>query len=161
MRAAPHGRSWPLAACPLSGAWRKEQTLSSRLPNGRIRPIADIGAAYRGSGGDVSSFMIIRYARRTLRQHKALHGRIEWEWSQSGIRIASKLSAYDFDWRYFVEVRSGHDIILLYQTETLFNFLPMRALQDALRTTSFNLQGLVAFKQSKADSRRSAARVAI
>ena len=69
-------------------------------------------------------------SRRAFRQLKALHNLTDINWSSERIRLQSAQGTSDFDWRDFVRLVQGRDVILLFQSDYLFNFIPMRAVSD-------------------------------
>lgn len=80
----------------------------------------------------VNYLLVPARSRRAFAQQKALHHRVEVEWSPARIRLESQHGMSEFDWRDFLQVEQGRDVILLFQSEYLFNFVPTRALPDEL-----------------------------
>jgi hypothetical protein len=81
----------------------------------------------------LASILLMNYlliparARRAFAQQKALHHRVEVDWSDEGVGLVSEQGDSNFDWQDFVMVEHGRDVILLFQSEYLFNFIPRRA----------------------------------
>jgi hypothetical protein len=69
-------------------------------------------------------------ARRTFAQQKSLQGNFTVEWSDAGISTTSERGRSRFEWGDFIAIVEGRDVILLRQTDLLFNFLPKRVLSD-------------------------------
>lgn len=78
----------------------------------------------------VNYLLVPARSRRTFAQQKALHHRVELTWSGQGVSLESAQGRSDFDWRDFVRVEQCRDIILLFQSDYLFNFVPPRALSE-------------------------------
>lgn len=78
-----------------------------------------------------ANYLLLRTkGRRNLAQQKALHGEIAAKWSDAGISFSWKRGFADFSWSDFVAVREDQNVILLLQTDSLFNFIPKRALSS-------------------------------
>lgn len=69
-------------------------------------------------------------ARRTFAEQKSLQGEVTVEWSDTGISMKSRYDRLRFAWADFTAIVEGPDTILLRETDTLFTFLPKRALSD-------------------------------
>jgi hypothetical protein len=76
----------------------------------------------------VNFLLIPMRSRRTFVQQKALQYRVDVEWSDVGVSLTSEQGKSKFQWRDFLRVEQGKDVILLFQSEHLFNFIPKRAL---------------------------------
>jgi hypothetical protein len=69
-------------------------------------------------------------SRRAFRQLKALQSQTQIDWTSERIQLQSAQGSSDFDWRDFVRIVHGRDVILLFQSDDLFNFIPKRAVSD-------------------------------
>jgi hypothetical protein len=77
----------------------------------------------------LTCFLLLpRRARRIFAQQKALHDPIAIEWSEALITIGSNRGTTTFEWSDFVRSLENHEIILLFQSDAVFNFIPKRAL---------------------------------
>ena len=76
----------------------------------------------------VNYLLIPARSRRAFAQQKMLHHRVDVDWSDEGVRLMSEPGNSSFDWRDFTRVEQGRDVILLFQSDYLFNFIPRRAL---------------------------------
>lgn len=82
----------------------------------------------------VNYILIAPRSRRAFRQMKTLQSQTEINWSPERIQLQSAQSNSDLDWRDFVRIAQGRDVILLFQSDYLFNFIPKRALSDEQAT---------------------------
>nr|WP_295373786.1 YcxB family protein [uncultured Sphingosinicella sp.] len=69
-------------------------------------------------------------SRRVFRQLKALQSSTDINWSSERIQLQSAQGSSDFDWRDFVRIVQGRNVILLFQSDYMFNFIPRRAVSD-------------------------------
>jgi hypothetical protein len=69
-------------------------------------------------------------SRRAFRQLKTLQSATDVSWSSKGVQLQSAQGSSDFDWRDFVRIVEGQYVILLFQSDYLFNFIPKRAVSD-------------------------------
>jgi hypothetical protein len=77
----------------------------------------------------LTCFLLLpRRARRIFAQQKALHDQITIEWSETLITVRSERGATTFKWSDFVRSLENRDIILLFQSDAVFNFVPKRVL---------------------------------
>jgi hypothetical protein len=74
--------------------------------------------------------LIPRRSRRAFRQLKSLQSQTQINWTSERIRFQSAQGNSDFDWRDFVRIVHGRDVILLFQSDYLFNLIPKRAVSD-------------------------------
>ena len=73
-------------------------------------------------------------SRRAFRQMKTLKSQTEITWTPERIQLQSAQGSSDFDWRDFERIVQGRDVILLFQSDYLFNFIPKRAVSDEQAT---------------------------
>jgi len=78
-------------------------------------------------------------SRRAFKQMKALQNQTDIDWSPERIKLQSKQGSTDLDWRDFIRIAQGKDVILLLQSDFLFNFIPKRALSDEQAADFVNL----------------------
>lgn len=69
-----------------------------------------------------------RRVRRIYAQQKALHDGVEVTWSEAGITITSSRGGGTFNWSDFLRMHRDDHVVILLQSEALFNFIPIRAL---------------------------------
>ena len=82
----------------------------------------------------VNYILIPPRSRRAFRQMKTLQSQTEINWSPDRIQLKSAQGSSDFDWRDFIRIIQGREVILLLQSDYLFNFIPKRALSDEQTT---------------------------
>jgi hypothetical protein len=102
---------WPFTSAPLAAAigvayWMLFLT-------------AVFGAAY---------LRLPSQARTIYAQQKSLHGTTTVEWNKRGITFKSAKGESTFDWDDFTRVDASNDTILLWQSDAVMNFIPMRVL---------------------------------
>ena len=78
--------------------------------------------------------LIPRRSRHAFRQMKTLQSKTDINWSPERIQLRSAQGSSDFDWRDFVRIAHGRDVILLFQSDYLFNFIPKRAVSEEQAT---------------------------
>ena len=84
--------------------------------------------------------MVVRFlfigksARRIFEQQKLLQEETTITWSETGWRTATEHSVTDLPWGYFVKILENEHVILLYQSDLLFNFIPKSVLTPAQAT---------------------------
>jgi hypothetical protein len=75
------------------------------------------------------NFLLLpRRTKRIFRQQKALHEVAEVEWSEESINFRSAQSHATVPWSHFVRLVEGRNMILLMQSDALFNFIPKASL---------------------------------
>lgn len=74
--------------------------------------------------------LLPRRSRRTFNQQKALHQETEVTWDANGIAFRSAQGSTQFVWSDFVRIYEGSGAIIFFQSDTLYNFVPKRALAD-------------------------------
>lgn len=79
-------------------------------------------------------FLIAPRSRRAYRQMKVLRTQTDVRWSSERVQLESAQGSSDLDWRDFVRITHGRDVILLFQSDYLFNFIPKRAVSDEQAT---------------------------
>ncbi|MBL4858925.1 MAG: YcxB family protein [Erythrobacter sp.] len=82
----------------------------------------------------VNYILIPPRSRRAFRQMKTLQSQTDINWSPERIQLQSAQGSSDLDWRDLVRITHGRDVILLFQSDYLFNFIPKRALSDEQAT---------------------------
>lgn len=85
-----------------------------------------------------------RKARRIFLQQKSLHDKTEVSWSESELNFKSERGSTKYFWSDFVRIVEDRDMIVLYQSDNLMNFIPKRVL------TSEQIQGIGIFRDCKA-----------
>jgi len=70
------------------------------------------------------------HARRHYRQSAALRDEIEAEWNEKGIRFSSAHGNSNFAWNEFYRWAENESLILLYQSQMLYNIIPKRVLRQ-------------------------------
>jgi len=88
----------------------------------------------------INFLMLPRRVRRIFAQQKSLHGETHVEWSDAGISFRSAHGHSTLEWSDYVRLVEGRDMILLMQSDALFNFIPKSAL------TAEQAAGIMAFK---------------
>ena len=88
--------------------------------------------------------VLSRMARQHFRQQTALHGAWDLHWTGDGLVTRTPRSVSQTPWADYVRRREDSDIILLYQTDWQFVFIPKRILTDAHRATLTPLLARVA-----------------
>lgn len=98
--------------------------------------------ACAAAGGVVFPLAMIRWrvsalARRIHGQQRALHGEVALEWDQDELRATTGDGGSRTRWTDYHRWRESPAVILFYQSDALFQFLPKRVLTpaqaDALR----------------------------
>ena len=82
----------------------------------------------------VNYLLIPSRSDRAFRQMKTLQSQTDINWSPERIQLNSAQGSSDLDWRDFVRITQGREVILLFQSDYLFNFIPKRALSDEQTT---------------------------
>lgn len=82
----------------------------------------------------VNYILIPPRSRRAFRQMKTLRSQTEIKWSPERIQLQSAQGSSDLDWRDFARIAQGRDVILLFQSDYLFNFIPKRAVSNEQAT---------------------------
>ena len=77
-----------------------------------------------------SYILIPSRSRRAFRQLRSLHSKTDINWSPEGIQLRSAQGSSDLDWRDFIRIVPGRRVILLLQSDNLFNFIPVRAVSE-------------------------------
>ena len=78
-------------------------------------------------------FLLPKRARRSFRQHKSLHGEVKLRWDESEITFETAQAFSRHQWSDFVKSAENRHVVLFFQTDNLFNFIPKRVLgQDAI-----------------------------
>jgi hypothetical protein len=75
-------------------------------------------------------FLIAPRSRRAFRQMKALRSHTDVNWSAERVQLQSAQGSSDLDWRDFAHIAQGRDVILLFQSDYMFNFIPKHAVSD-------------------------------
>lgn len=75
----------------------------------------------------INSVMIPRKARRIFAQQKSLHEDIEASWDDTALDLSTPSARSRHEWSDFRKWSEGSNVILLYQSDALFNMLPKRA----------------------------------
>lgn len=78
--------------------------------------------------------LIPRRSRHAFCQMRTLQSETYINWSPQRIQLRSAQGSSDFDWRDFVRIAHGRDVILLFQSDYLFNFIPMRVVSGEQAT---------------------------
>jgi hypothetical protein len=78
--------------------------------------------------------LIPRRSRHAFRQMKTLQSETDINWSPERIQLKSAQGSSDFDWQDFVRIAHGRDVILLFQSDYMFNFIPKRAVSGEQAT---------------------------
>ena len=82
----------------------------------------------------VNYLLIPPRSGRAFRQMKTLQSQTDINWSPERIQLESAQGSLDLDWRDFVRIIQGREVILLFQSDHLFNFIPKRALSGEQTT---------------------------
>ena len=75
--------------------------------------------------------LLPRKAHRIFAQHKALHAVTHVRWNEEGIVFETEHGHSRHFWTDFVDMAENETLVLLFQSENLFNFVPKRALSTA------------------------------
>lgn len=78
----------------------------------------------------VGYLKVARVARRDFREHKVMQGEFRVDWDDQAITIEHPSGKGVLPWTVFHGWLEAQDMLLLYQTRRLFNFLPKRALPE-------------------------------
>lgn len=79
-------------------------------------------------------FLLIGKAtQRIFSQQKLLQEESVLTWSETNYRVDTKNSWVDLPWNYYVKVVDAKHVILLYQSDVLFNFIPKSVLTPEQR----------------------------
>lgn len=85
-------------------------------------------------------FTIPRRSRRIFAQQKSLHDEIEAKWDEAALDLATSSARSRHRWADFLKWTEGQNVILLYQSDAVFNMLPKRAFSpEALTEIRENL----------------------
>ena len=68
-----------------------------------------------------------RSARAHYHQTAGLHGPFTFKWDQDGFSIEHSKGRATMDWSDLVDVSIRDDVVLLHQSELLYNMVPVRA----------------------------------
>ncbi len=71
-----------------------------------------------------------RRIHRIYAQQKALHDLVEVTWTDAEIWMRSSHGNSTFKWSDFLKVYNNEKVVILLQSDALFNFIPVRALSD-------------------------------
>ncbi|WP_448662368.1 YcxB family protein [Sphingomonas sp. CJ20] len=98
--------------------------------------VALAGSVATGAGVFVGIMLVARRllprrARRAYRQHRGLRDPIRAEWDDAGLRIAAATGESRLAWGDYVRWSADDRVLLLYQTDYLFNILPRAAMTEA------------------------------
>ncbi|MEQ1954556.1 YcxB family protein [Mesorhizobium sp. CN2-181] len=66
--------------------------------------------------------------RRIFAQQKSLHDEIHIDWSDEEIAFKSERGYFKFRWNDFVKIAESKEVIILHQSDVMFNFIPKRVL---------------------------------
>jgi hypothetical protein len=91
-------------------------------------------AASAGVGAIMAAIVVIlvyrytlaRRSRRIFAQQKSLHSEVEASWDNDGLELATPSARSRHHWTDFQKWTEGPNVILLYQSDVLFNMLPKR-----------------------------------
>ena len=72
--------------------------------------------------------LIKKAAQRIFAQQKLLQEESVLTWSETSYRAATEHSWVDMPWNYYAKVVDAKHVILLYQSDVLFNFIPKSVL---------------------------------
>jgi YcxB-like protein len=73
----------------------------------------------------VAKIWIPHFARRVYRQQADLKRETRIEWSEAGFRAISNSGESTDPWSTFFQWKRSADMLLLYRSEALFNFIPL------------------------------------
>ena len=97
-----------------------------------------IGAIFSGAlaGGILMPLAVVRWyiprlGRRIIRQQRGLHREIVMEWDSEELRGSSDKGHSRTAFAEYTRFAENRDIILLYHSDTLFEFVPKRVLDIA------------------------------
>lgn len=71
---------------------------------------------------------ISKRVHRTFVQQKAFHEAIDVEWTEEGITFRSSRGFGNYSWDDFLDAVEDRDVIILFQSDELMNFIPKRVL---------------------------------
>lgn len=71
-----------------------------------------------------------RQSRTIYAQQKSLHGTTTVQWNEKGITFKSVKGQSSFGWDDFTRIDASNDVILLWQSDAVMNFIPARVLTD-------------------------------
>jgi hypothetical protein len=71
-----------------------------------------------------------RQSRTIYAQQKSLHGTMTVEWNDECITFNSVKGQSRFDWDDFTRIDASTDVIVLWQSDVVMNFIPARALTE-------------------------------
>lgn len=77
------------------------------------------------------SFYLPWKARRMFGQQKSLHETYELEWDEQGLSVHGRLAQSTTPWDAYLKKKENERIVLLYQSDLLFQMLPKRAFTAA------------------------------
>jgi hypothetical protein len=81
----------------------------------------------------LNALLLPRRARRIYDQQRSLKGIYETQWDAETVTVSSPSGALRYGWGDFVKWSENADILMLYQSDVMFNAFPKRALTpDAL-----------------------------
>lgn len=69
-----------------------------------------------------------RRVRRIYAQQKGLHDLVEVTWTDAQFTLKTCRGVGTFDWSDFIRARRNGHVLILLQSDVLFNFVPARAL---------------------------------
>jgi hypothetical protein len=91
------------------------------------------GAILGGAIGGLVGASLVRYvyvpwrARRIFDQQKSLHRAYSVSWDDSGLSLIDETGQSNIRWSDFIKYRGSHELVLLYQSDVMFNMLPKKA----------------------------------
>jgi hypothetical protein len=79
----------------------------------------------------LNAFILPRRSRRLFAQQRALHAEFTIAWDADSFSLEATTGSGRHGWGDFIRAAENREIILLFQSDMLFNMLPKRALSDA------------------------------
>ena len=113
--------------CALISGWVFESDLG--LPLGALLSVI-YWLVLLGLLIGIARLALARRVRRIFAQQKSLHGESTVAWSDESITFGSPKGMTTYEWSDFLKIIEDRNIILLMQSDALFNFVPKRLLSS-------------------------------
>ncbi len=116
-----------VAAVMAAGSWVAFSETDRSLGSLLITIAVGI-VAYGGMAAGIWFGVLPWWVRRVYRQQKNLHEAVTLEWDAAGLRARTGRGQAAMAWADYVKRRENEVVLLLYQSDALFQFVPLRVL---------------------------------